>query len=557
MARPALLLAALAAAPAAAFAAPGAASAAEIELASRIDRVTVFPDAALVTRAAEAALPAGASTLVLRGLPADVDPASVRVEGEGAFAVGSVDLRAVPGEALPAADPALEARLRALRDERERLAVRIEAAEGRKAAVERFGQVGPERLGPDGRFLEVAQWPGAWEAIGAGLAAAGEDLRALNAAARDLDARIEALEQARPPAPGGPKRDVAVMVEADAAGPARLAVSYRVAGASWTPVYDARLDTGTRERPPALALTRRARVVQRTGEDWGEVQLTVSTVRVARGTAAPELPPLQVDFAPPPAPPPPAPKAFEAAEVPRRAAPMAQAMRARAVETEAALEASPFQAAYAVPGRVAVPADGTAKSLVLSSAQPKPTLAVTAAPALDETAYLTAAFVNEGAAALLPGEVALNRDGVFVGRARLKAAAPGEAVELGFGADDAVKVTRVPVRRQASEPGFLGQTRSDEREFRTTVRNGHAGPIRVTILDRVPYSESGQITVELLPATTAASQAQVGDRRGVMAWSADYAPGETRAFTLAYRLRWPSDREVVTTPRPVRPDPRS
>ena len=544
-----VLLAALAATPA---------GAAEIELPAPIDRVTVYPDAALVTRTGVAELPAGASSLVLRGLPAGVDAASVRVEGEGAFAIGAVDLRTVAGDARPAADPALEARLRALREERERLGVRIEAAEGRKAAVERFGQVGPERLGPDGRFLEVAQWPGAWEAIGAGLAAAGEDLRALNAAARDLDGRIEAMEQARPPAAAGPKRDVVVAVEASSPVRAMLAVSYRAAGASWAPVYDARLDTGTGERPAALALTRRARIVQRTGEDWGEVALTVSTVRVARGTAAPELPPLQVDFLQ--ALPPPAPRMAEAAEEPRRPAAMAP-MRARslekAVEVEAALEATPFQLAYAVPGRVAVPADGTAKSLVLSRSDWKAALAVTAAPALDETAYLTASFTNEGAAPLLPGEVALNRDGVFVGRARLKAAAPGEAVDLGFGADDAVKVARVPVRRQASEPGFLGQSRSDEREFKTTVRNAHAGPIKITVLDRVPYSENGAITVELLPGTTAATEKQVGDRRGVMAWSAEYRPGETKEFRLAYRTRWPADREVVTTPRPVRPDPRS
>lgn len=546
----------------AALAAALPAGAAERVLASRIDRVTVFPDAAVVTRLATADLPAGASTLVLRGLPAGLDPASIRVEGEGRFAIGAVDVRAVPGEARPAADPDLEQRIRAARDERERVAARTVAAEGRRAAIERFGQAGPERLGPDGRFLEVSQWGGAWEAIGAGLAGVAEELRVLAAQARDIDERIAALEAARPPAPrpGAPKRDVTVSVEAEAPLAASLAVSYRVAGASWTPLYDARLDTGAKDRAPALALTRRAVVRQRTGESWDEAALTLSTVRVARGTAAPELPPLQVDFAPPPeaklrrAQPPEA--NFEAAETPPAPAPMlAQAPRAR--EVEAAVEVAPFQVAYAVPGRATVPADGTAKSLVLAGSNVRPALAVTAAPVLDETAYLTAAFANEGAAPLLPGEVSLHRDGTFVGRARLKAAGPGEPVELGFGADDAVKVVRVPVRRTESEPGFLGQTRTDSQEFKTTVRNGHAGPIKVTLIDRVPYAENGSIAVELLPATTAATERQVGDRRGVMAWTADYQPGETREFRLAYRLRWPADRELVSTPRPVANGPRS
>ena len=64
-------------------------------------------------------------------------------------------------------------------------------------------------------------------------------------------------------------------------------VSYTVRGARWAPLYDARLDTGTRERKPALELVRRAEIVQQTGEDWSDVALSVSTVRTAKGGSAP------------------------------------------------------------------------------------------------------------------------------------------------------------------------------------------------------------------------------------------------------------------------------
>ena len=39
-----------------------------------------------------------------------------------------------------------------------------------------------------------------------------------------------------------------------------LRVSYRVAGAGWAPLYDARLETGAKEAKPALELVRRAQV---------------------------------------------------------------------------------------------------------------------------------------------------------------------------------------------------------------------------------------------------------------------------------------------------------
>ena len=73
-------------------------------------------------------------------------------------------------------------------------------------------------------------------------------------------------------------------------------------GVRWAPLYDARLDTGTRERKPALELVRRAEIVQQTGEDWNDVALSVSTVRTAKGGNGPELSPLIVRYYVPPAP---------------------------------------------------------------------------------------------------------------------------------------------------------------------------------------------------------------------------------------------------------------
>src|SRR3954471_13721005 len=96
---------------------PALAFAADVELESKIDQVTVFPEAAVVTRVAPLDLSAGASTLFLRGLPTLLDPASIRVEGTGqtAFAIGGIDVRVTPGEARPVIDPDLERRLQSLR----------------------------------------------------------------------------------------------------------------------------------------------------------------------------------------------------------------------------------------------------------------------------------------------------------------------------------------------------------------------------------------------------------------------------------------------------------
>lgn len=523
--------------------------AADLDLATRIERVTVFPDAAQVTRLAAIELPAGPSTLTLRGLPASLDPSSLRVEGEGSagLTIGAVDVRAVPGDAQPALDPVLDRRLRGLRDERDAAAGRAAALEVKKRSIETYAAASPEKLGPEARPLDPAQWSAAWEAIGAGLAGVHEDLRVARARVRDLEAEIAVLErtQARPVRPGAPRRDVAIAVEAAAGLKGALRVTYRVAGAAWTPAYDARLAIGDK---PALELVRRAQVSQRTGEDWSEVQLAVSTVRAARGAAAPDLPPLQAGFHEPAVGMQRSRPATAAAPAPP-AAPDAEAVAARPME--ATLEAGAFQATFLVPGRVSVAGDGAAKALILSRRAHAPALLVRAVPVLDETAYLEASFRHEEEAPLLPGEVSVTRDGTYVGRARLKLAAPGETVTLGFGADDRVKVTRVALARRESEPGWTSSTRTDQREFKTSVRNLHPIPMRITILDRMPYSENTALVVEPSRETTPPTERQVGDRRGVLAWTYDMAAGEAREIRFGYRLRWPADRELTLEPRPV------
>lgn len=561
---------------AALFLAPSLAGAAETELTSRIERVTVYPDGAVVTRLGKADLLQGASQIVLRGLPATIDPASIRVEGKsfakdsgtGGFSVGSVDVRLTPGDTRPPGlDPVIEAKLRVLREERGVLTGRISAIEGKRAAIERFAQTTPDKLGAEGKALPVTDWVAVFDTIGTALLKVHEELRGVKLRLDEVDVEIATLERTNP-APlrtGAPRRDIAIAVEASAPVSAEFAVTYRVGGAGWTPQYEARLSTGSGMEKPAIDLVRRAELRQRTGEDWSDVALTLSTTRSAGGTRAPELAPMQVMFFEPPA-------VYETRQrfaAPAAPAPMAgRAAKAAEAEAEASartvptarpaeiqtaqVEAGAYQASFQVPGRVSIPQDGSSKTVVLSQSKAEPTLSARITPELEETAYLEAAFTHDDPAALLPGTVALHRDGTYIGRGRIGLVAQGDKVELGFGADDKLKVSRAPVRRRENEPTWLGQSRTDLREFRTVVKSLHALPVKVTVTERIPFTESTAITVETIAAqTTPPTEKQVGDKRGVSAWTFDLAPGAEKEIKIAYRIKWPGDREVTYQQQPM------
>jgi uncharacterized protein (TIGR02231 family) len=352
--------------------------------------------------------------------------------------------------------------------------------------------------------------------------------------------------------------EVRIDLAAEAAGTAMLRVSYSVHGARWSPLYDARLDTGSRGHKAELELVRRAEIAQSTGEDWKDVQLAVSTARTAKGGDAPSLPPLLVSYPQPVRPPAvPAPTAaaprsdaasFAARDRRQLAAGKVMAKMQPAAEREATVETGGYQVVFRIPGRVSVVANAGAKALRIASAKISPELMVRAVPALDETAFLQASFKQTEDAPLLPGRVALYRDGTFVGQGRMPLTPKDETVHLGFGADDKVKVARAVVRKNAGSTGLISTSKTDEREFKFTVRNGHEQPIKVQIEDQIPVSEVADVVVEMLPQTTPPTAKDVGDRRGVLAWTFDTPPGEQREIKLAWRVSWPSDKTVVYRP---------
>jgi uncharacterized protein (TIGR02231 family) len=217
------------------------------------------------------------------------------------------------------------------------------------------------------------------------------------------------------------------------------------------------------------------------------------------------------------------------------------------VESDVNVEAQPYQTSFRIPSRVTVKSGVGQKKVLIAAETPKPSLMIRSAPTKDATAYLHAKFTHDGIAPLLPGEVSLYRDGVFTGRSTLPLIVKGEEKELGFGQDDAVKVTRVELKRAKGESGIISSSSTDEQHYKITIKNLHDWVMPVTIVDQVPVSEDDKIVVDLLPMTTEPAERNYDEKLGLLAWSYDLKPQEEKAITLSYELKWPSKRDIVTT----------
>jgi uncharacterized protein (TIGR02231 family) len=541
--------------------------AAEIAANSRIDSVVVYNGVAAITRVVEAEIPAGAHTILVTGLPQTVDPNSLRIEGAatGQVQIGSIEMQTQPLTSPPANNE-VAARMHKLIADRDKRMSEISALTSKQAMIKAIGEQSPQIFAGKDKTVDPAEWTKAWDAVGQGLAKVADELREANAALKLINEEIQAIGRQ---GGGGPRagltRAAHIAVEATGSAKATLKLTYNVNGANWRPAYDATLTTSSTTAKPKLSLTRRAIVTQRTGEDWKDVTLSVSTAQPLGTIQAPDVSPIRVGFNEPPV--------IDQSLVRRQrsapaAAPMAgadanqfasgvakmtaqEAIAAPVVQQQAQLEVTGYSAQFIVPGKISVSTDGSQRSFRLGSREIEPTLGVKTAPALDTKAYLELRFMNDEDAPLMTGQVSLTRDGVFIGQGQMKQVASGDYVEMGFGVDDKVKVSRVPVRRRETEASWTQGQRGDLREFKTTIKNLHSSPMKVTVLDQIPYSENNTITVEALPNMTPATEKTVQDKRGVMGWTYDYKPGEEKEIRTGYRIRFPNDRELIFEPQPI------
>jgi uncharacterized protein (TIGR02231 family) len=553
----------------------GPAAALEVQAPSRVDAVTVFLSGAEVTRVAKVKIDKGEHTIIFTDVPASAVAGSIRVEGKatGKLDIGSVDtarkyLARADAQAADAERKKLEDELESLRDQKTIIEAQVQASETQKALIANLAQL-PTRPAPaNGSAAE--DWARVLATIAQGTADASKFGIDAQLKIRDLDRKIEDLDKklaVMAPAKTD-QTEVRVYVEAGSPLEADFIVRYQVASANWVPLYDARLQTGSKTTAAKMDLARRAAITQKSGENWDNVTLQLSTARPSEGASAPGIDTQIVDFEPevkPMAAPAPMARArrpenitqdmdaaMPEAKMDEFAAASGKAAMAEPEtqvmeETQAALTSAPFEATFAVPGKVSVTGNGDAKRVVLMTDALEPALSSRSVPKIDTNAYLYAKMKLPKGTPLLPGRVYLFRDGTFAGSTNVPLLQPGEEHDLGFGVDDQVKVKYAVLEEKRGESGLISTSHNDSRNFRVTLKNLHERPIQVTVLDRVPVSQNQDIKVEYT-GKTVPTKTNFEERRGVMSFEAKLEPDEEKVLDYGYKISWPAAKSIIYGP---------
>lgn len=543
-----------------------AAQADEITAESEIKAVTIYTGRAKVTRAAVVQVPAGAHTLVFKNLPAALLADSLRAEGKSKASVkfGAVAHKQVMSAQLTSErEKELNAKLETLQDQAAQAQAEKSGIEANRSFLQSLGKQAALRADEDIAEIDLKpdQWSAAAQAIQSGTAEAAKASLALDVRLREINREMYRIQNEIALLRTGGRSTYAVTVpfESDKAAQLTVELSYQVPNASWTPLYDARLET---EGKGSLQLTQFGSVSQRTGEDWTGVALTLSTAQPQRGASLPDLQPMWVDvyearFARGGGMAMPAQKTMMmqniissememgAGAAMDMAAPMSPPEEKRAAFARAEINTGGFVSEYKIPGPATVLADGTETKLMVGDFDVASKIEVHVKPQLSGEAYLVARSKLKGDSPILPGMVNLFRDGAYVGQSSIRLLRPDEDYDFYFGVDDQVSVKRKVLKDEKKEEGVITRDNVLERNYATEIQNLHKESVSVVVKETAPAPRNEKIRLELLKdATTQGYKDNSDNIKGMLYWEFPLEPKEKKILKLGWTLSWPKDMQL-------------
>lgn len=503
-----------------------------------IRAVTVNPDGATITRRVKVKTTGKRGKVAFLGLTAGLDEASLRAKVAG----GAIRVSGISAEWEGNVEPAreavktLEATIEDLQDKIQAENDAIAALTLRHTVLEQYRALSKEAVA--NQASESGPSTARWKAA---VAYVTKEQQAISAAERDHRVKIQDLaerlsaarsELSKVQAPSERvTRRVEVELESDAASTeGELALEYSVREAGWYPAYDVREDADGKK----VSFTYYGTVVQATGEDWKDVDLTLSTAKPSESAQVPTLRALQLSGYKREKRPVRIVSYGKDAEKKRDAGPVGGLIAGTGGRAE--IDDRGLAVTFTIKGKESLPADRRPHKVEVTTSMLDATLGYEAIPKISPWVYLKATAKNSTPFPILAGEVDVFRSSGYVGTGTLEYIAPGEEFAVSLGVDEDLKVKRIIDERVDRAPKLFGSTRTISYGYSIELSNFKKAPQSVTLVENIPVSQRKEIKVSVREGTTKPDEK---NDDGFLRWKVTLAPGEQKTVMFGYLVEAP------------------
>jgi len=321
----------------------------------------------------------------------------------------------------------------------------------------------------------------------------------------------------------------------------RIVADYLTKNANWGPLYKVSVPMALSE----IDLTMFSKILQKTGEDWNHIALSISNVIPLSGVRLPYLSSWLLDV--------PRPRAKVMGKTGRlayeAAAPAIDAVKGKdyseiptqeAAFTTAVKRELPLSFEYRIPQPIDIESRDKETILPLFDKKMQGDFYYYAVPKSSPLTFLVCK--TKADKELLSGPLNVYFGGRYIGKTHLSEKKAGEEFHLSLGADREVMVKREKVKDKVKETYFGKIQRGTivrELAYKIMVENMKDRSILLKVVDSIPVSRTDKIEVKELTMRPEPAQKNYRNKEGVMLWEYTLDPEQQLEINIEFVVAYP------------------
>jgi uncharacterized protein (TIGR02231 family) len=493
-----------------------------------IKQVTIYPYGAQIERTASVRLEKGNQTLILEEVSPYVDASSIRVSSNNGK-IGNVEFSI---DYLK--KPKVSDRVKSLEDSLDILNVEVKTKENEISALKMELDFIKENKSIKGQqVLDIADiedflfyYRKKIPEIQNNILVAeikNEQLRKLRIKLNQQLNEIRGQQQEQ-------MGVIKVSIQSQQVGNAILECTYNVRNAGWKPNYNIRAN-GT-EGP--INIEYNAQVYQRTGVEWDNVPLMLSTGNPSYNSTLPVIRPwylrqenriiteLKQQT-----------RSLEKSILleEKRAVPMAA--QDENFEPNEQIQLLTFSV-FKINAPYKIPSNGQQIQIEVDKYKLDADYQYYAAPKMSDKVFLTAQITGYEELGLLPGPSKIFFENTFVGSAHFDPIQTNDTLDVSLGYDPNVVIKREKVQ-ETSGSSMFGGRKVVNQAFKIELKNGKSTPINLVIEDQIPVSRDQEIKIENLEL----NGGKLDEAKGIIEWKVDLQGNELKVISFSYKVSYP------------------
>ena len=186
-----------------------------------------------------------------------------------------------------------------------------------------------------------------------------------------------------------------------------------------------------------------------------------------------------------------------------------------------------------------IPSDGASHVVSIKTSDLPATYYHYLVPKIESEAFLLAKVTGWENLNLLPGSANVFYEGTYVGETVLNPAVINDTLDLAFGRDNGITITRTKLPGKESNK-LLGNDITKTVNYQLRLKNNKSKILNLVIEDQIPISQISEIKIEMKDKGTA----DYNSTTGLLKWNLNMNPKDQKTLTFSYDVTYNKDRPI-------------